>query len=106
MESYKLQQIQTKEMVPGFHARFIHSPAMTFAYWDIEAGSSLPDHTHEHEQVLNLLEGRFEITVDGEKQVLEPGSVVVLPSKIPHSGKAITDCRILDVFHPVREDYR
>lgn len=93
-------------MVPGFHARFIHSPSMTFAYWDIEAGSSLPDHAHEHEQVLNLLEGRFEVTVDGEKEVLEPGSIVVLPSQIPHSGKAITNCRILDVFHPVREDYR
>jgi quercetin dioxygenase-like cupin family protein len=106
MENYNLQQIESKEMVPGFHARFVHSPSMTFAYWDVEAGSSLPDHTHEHEQVLNLLEGRFEVTVDGEIQVLEAGSVVVLPSNVPHSGSAITDCRILDVFHPVREDYR
>jgi hypothetical protein len=22
-----------------------------------------------------------------------------------HSGKSITDCEIIDVFHPVREDY-
>jgi quercetin dioxygenase-like cupin family protein len=58
------------------------------------------------QQVLNLVEGRFEVTVDGEKQILEAGSVVILPSNIHHSGKAITDCRILDVFHPVREDYR
>jgi quercetin dioxygenase-like cupin family protein len=37
---------------------------------------------------------------------LTPGKVVVIGSNVPHSGKAITDCRILDVFQPVREDYR
>jgi len=106
MQRYDLKQVQSKEMIPGFHARFVHSQSMTFAYWDIKAGSSLPEHAHEHEQVLNLLEGTFEVTVEGEKQVLQPGSVVVFPSNVPHAGKAVTDCRIIDVFHPVREEYR
>lgn len=25
---------------------------------------------------------------------------------VPHSGRALTDCRVIDVFYPVREDYR
>lgn len=29
-----------------------------------------------------------------------------MPGHVPHSGRAITDCRITDVFHPAREDYR
>ena len=28
------------------------------------------------------------------------------PGDIPHSGHARTACRIIDVFHPIREDYR
>ncbi len=52
------------------------------------------------------MEGSFELTVAGETQVLEPGSVAVIPGNAPHSGKALTECRILDVFQPPRDDYR
>ena len=106
MEQYKLDQLPSKELIPGYHVKFVHSENMTFAWWNIEAGHSLPSHNHRHEQVLNLLEGRFEVTIKGKPQILEAGAVVVIPSNIDHSGKAITDCRILDVFYPVRDDYR
>ena len=101
-----LNDVEAKELVPGFKARFVHTENMTFSYWDVIAGASLPGHSHPHEQVANMLEGEFELTVGGEARVLKPGNVVVIPSDIEHSGKAITDCRILDVFYPVREDYR
>jgi quercetin dioxygenase-like cupin family protein len=48
----------------------------------------------------------FELTIDDETQVLGPGTVTQIPGNAVHSGKALTDCRILDVFAPVREDYR
>lgn len=101
-----LQSIDNKELLPGFRGRFIHTEQMTFAYWDIAAGSELPSHSHFHEQVANVLEGQFELIVEGERRILTPGEVAVIPSNAIHSGKAITDCRILDVFAPVREEYR
>ena len=79
---------------------------MTLAYWSVEAGSVLAEHAHPHEQVANVLHGEFELTVDGETKVLKPGMVVVIPPHAPHSGRAVTACELLDVFHPVREDYR
>lgn len=105
MNKIDLKNISAKEIVPGFHVKFIHTENMTFAYWDIEADAVLPEHAHFHEQVANLMEGEFEMTVEGEKQIVKPGSVVVIPSNATHSGKAITHCRIIDVFYPVREDY-
>ena len=106
MAKIKLSDIEPREIVPGYHARFIHSQTMTVAYWDIQAGESLQVHSHEHEQIVNMLEGEFELTVDGVPHRLKPGDIVVLKSHVEHGGKAITDCRILDVFQPVREDYR
>ncbi len=104
-ETIRLDSIPGREIVPGYSAQFIHSQTMTVAYWDIKAGSRLPVHSHIHEQVVNMLAGEFELTVDGNPLRLVAGDVVVLKSQVKHAGYAITDCRILDVFQPVREDY-
>jgi quercetin dioxygenase-like cupin family protein len=93
-------------MVPGFLARFVHAERMTCAYWEIKAGSVLPEHAHPHEQVATIIRGAFEMTVDGETRTIKPGDVVVIPSGAKHRGRALTDCSIFDVFSPVREDYR
>ena len=102
----KLESIPEKEIVKGFHAKFIHTDNMTIAYWRVEKGAALPLHSHIHEQVTNVLEGQFEMTVGDKTSICENGKVVAIPSNIPHGGKAITDCFILDIFQPVREDYR
>ena len=102
----RLAEIAPREVMPGIHARFVHSDTMTFAYWTIRAGAVLPAHAHPHEQVVNMLEGEFELVLDGVAHSLRPGEVLAIPGGATHSGRALTDCRILDVFHPVREDYR
>ena len=106
MNNINLDSIKEKEVVKGFRGKFIHSENMTHAYWSIDKGADLPEHAHPHEQVVNILEGKFEMTVGGEKMTIQPGDIIVIPSNIPHTGKAITDCRILDVFSPVREDMK
>ena len=106
MEITKLQEMPPKEMVTGVRARFIHSSNMTVAYWEMEAGGSLPEHSHPHEQIVNVLEGEIRLSVDGETQNIGKESVVVIPSNVPHGGEAIVNSRLLDVFYPVREDYR
>lgn len=106
MEYIELENLEQNELLPGFKVRFVHTPNMTFAHWNIDAGSALPEHSHHHEQVVNMLEGCLELTVEGKKHELKPGSVVVIPPNVMHSGAAKTDCRVLDVFHPMREDYK
>ncbi len=46
------------------------------------------------------------MTLDGEVRQLEAGTVAVIPSNVKHSGLALSDCKITDVFYPVREDYK
>jgi quercetin dioxygenase-like cupin family protein len=106
MPLHDIQNLPSKEMFPGFIGRFIHTETMTFAYWDVKAGSTVPEHSHMHEQVAHLLEGKFTLTVDGVPLELTPSNAAVIPSNIKHSGIAVTDCKLLDVFCPVREDYR
>ena len=103
---FTIDRLPEKEVVKGFHGRFIHSEHMTMAFWDVEAGATLPEHAHPQEQVTTVLEGEFELCIEEEKRVLNPGMAAVLPANIRHHGKALTACRLLDAFYPVREDYR
>ena len=105
-DRYDVEALATRELVPGHHGRFIHSEHTTHVYWSIESGAKLPEHSHPHEQIVNVLEGRYELVVDGEPHVLEAGDVLVIPGNAVHSGRSHTECRILDVFSPVREEYR
>ena len=106
MPFLKLDELPLKEIFGGFKVHFVHSTHMTFAHWTIEAGALLPAHSHPHEQVVNMIEGEFELIIDGETRRLGPSSVAIIPSHAVHSGKAITPCRIIDAFYPIREDYR
>lgn len=99
-------ELPEREVIPGFHGRFIHSERMTFALWRIEAGAVLPEHNHPHEQVVHLYSGEFELVLDGVPHRCLSGSALVIPPGVRHSGRAITECAIMDAFAPVREDYR
>lgn len=101
-----ISTIEPKELIPGFKGRFVHSENATIVFWDIAAGSVLPLHSHFHEQVTHVLEGRFELSIDGDTRVYENGLVAIIPGHVPHEGRALTDCKIIDVFCPVREEYR
>jgi unsaturated pyranuronate lyase len=44
--------------------------------------------------------------VDGSRILLKAEDVLVIPPNAVHSGRALTELRLTDVFSPVREDYR
>lgn len=98
--------MERQELIPGAEVGFVHTENMTVAYWDFEADVPVPEHSHAHEQVTNVIEGIFELTVDGETKRLRAGSLALIAPDAVHSGRSITECRIIDVFFPVREDYR
>lgn len=94
------------EIAQGIHAHAVNAENLTVLHVRIDQGALLPEHAHVNEQVINVVEGRLELTVEGKTHILEPGKVMVLASNVPHSGRALTDVKVVDVFYPVREDFR
>jgi len=95
-----------RKVFPGITGHYVHLDHLTCGEVDLDAGALIPLHQHPHEQVTYVVSGRLEFTVGAETQILEPGTCAVIPGGTPHSGRALTACRALDVFSPVREDYR
>jgi quercetin dioxygenase-like cupin family protein len=106
MPLIQLDQLPAREIFPGVRARLIHSDRVSHSWVEIDHGATFPEHQHPHEQIVSMLEGNLELVVDGVAHRLMPGQVFVIPPEARHSGRALTACRVLDAFAPVREDYR
>jgi len=101
-----ISEIPQKKIVEGIKGRYFHTESNTIGFVDIEKGAILPSHSHIHEQTTQVTEGKLEMTIDGVTQILEPGSIYFIPSNVIHSAIALTDCKVTDIFSPVRQDYK
>lgn len=106
MPYYSPAQLKTVEVFPGIRGTMIHTESLTIADFILEAGTQLPEHHHPHEQVSTIISGEFEYVIGGELHRCKAGDVAAIPPNVPHAGTALTECRIIDVFNPPREDYQ
>ncbi len=92
---------------PGVEIRTTAGRSMMLSVVTFEPGSAVPEHAHPHEQMGLLVSGRLEFTVGGLTRVLGPGDLWAIPGGVPHRVRALDGPAVaLDVFHPIREDYR
>ena len=78
---------------------------MMTAQFRFEKGAVGTPHTHPHEQVGYVVEGRFELLLAGEKTIIAAGDTYYVPPGEVHGVIALEDGVLLDVFTPQREDF-
>lgn len=78
---------------------------MTFAHYEFKAGSSIHEHSHQQEEVFEIVEGEVEMTIGGATQVLGAGMAAIVPAEVLHSTRAITDGRLIVVDYPLRPEF-
>jgi quercetin dioxygenase-like cupin family protein len=102
-----LESIPVIEPAPGCRLRTPAGEHLMLSYLQMEAGAEIPLHHHPHEQGGMLLQGRLQLTIGDETRIVEPGAMFLIPPNVPHRAVALDGpATILDVFSPVREDYR
>ena len=106
MKMIDMERLEREAVLPGLRGRFVHSENMTLVYWNMDDGADFPLHDHSHEQIVNVISGTLEVTVRGEKFTLDSGCVLVISPGEPHAVHAVTSCFVIDVFYPIRTDYR
>ncbi len=98
---------QPKELLPGIIARTFWGQKMLAAVVDLDPNVHLPRHSHPHEQLGIVLQGQIEFTVGEEVKVLHPGDVYVIPGGVEHEARTFDrPVQVMDVFSPVREEYK
>ncbi len=74
----------------------------------LEPGMDVNPHSHPFEQVVYIVQGNVIFTIGDEKMEAGPGSVIRIPPDVVHYAEPVGDepALNLDVFAPIREDYR
>ncbi|MCG8578785.1 MAG: cupin domain-containing protein [Bacteroidales bacterium] len=70
-----------------------------------EKGAEGTPHDHFHTQATYVASGKFEFTIDGEKQIVEGGDGVYIEPNLVHGALCLEPGILIDVFSPVREDF-
>ncbi len=95
------------DLFPGVQLFTATGRQMTLSYVEFQPHAVVERHQHPHEQMGILLEGELTFEIGDEVQLLGPGDMWRIPGGVPHKATAgPAPVRALDVFHPVRDDYR
>jgi quercetin dioxygenase-like cupin family protein len=91
---------------PGVEIRTAAGKNLMLSVVHLEPESRVLEHSHPHEQMGILLEGRLEFTIGGITRVLSPGDMWRIPGGVVHRVRALDQPAVaIDVFHPIRQDY-
>lgn len=92
---------------PGVDIQTMAGVNVMLSLVEFEPGAIVQPHSHPHEQIGMLLEGELTFTIGGETRTLRPGEMWRIPGGVVHSAVAgDRPVKALDVFNPIREDYR
>ena len=107
MPFFDIKERSAKEIVPGAWIHTFWGEHMLLAVVELGTHTEVPVHTHPHEQGGILLEGEMEMGIGIETRILGPGDTYIVPGNVQHWARTgSTAARALDIFSPVREDYK
>jgi unsaturated pyranuronate lyase len=103
----RLEDCSRHDIFPGVQIHTTAGEKMLLSFVEFAPHAVVEPHSHPHEQMGLLLEGDLTFVIGGESHVVRPGEMWRIPGGVIHSATAGDQpVKALDVFYPIREDYR
>lgn len=106
MQQYSWDSVPEEKLKNDLTRRVINGEKITLGKMWFAKGGVVPEHHHENEQFTTVTRGSMEFEIEGKKIVLKAGDVLHIPPNVPHRVTALEDSEAVDIFTPVREDWR
>jgi quercetin dioxygenase-like cupin family protein len=100
--------VELETVNESMQRQIVTGKRMTVARIWFKDGFLVPQHSHEQEQITQVVSGtmRFRFGADRAETVdVGPGGVVVIPSNVPHEALCIGDVEEIDMWSPRRDDW-
>jgi quercetin dioxygenase-like cupin family protein len=103
----RFEDVASFALAEGVTGRPLFGEGAMLNLIEFEPGATVPLHSHPHEQLGIVLRGVQVLVVDGVEHELQPMDGYALPGGVEHSARCGPEgATVLDVFRPVREEYR
>ena len=94
-------------LADGVRARALFGDDAMLNLVELDPGAVVPEHSHPHEQLGLCLSGLIVMQIGGEDHPMGPMGAMHIPSGVVHGAYAGPEgAVVLDVFVPVREEFR
>ena len=103
----RFDDVEAFALAEGVSGRPLFGSGAMVNLIEFEAGATVQAHSHPHEQLGLVLRGMQALVIDGVAHELGPLEGYVLPGNVEHAAYCGPEgATVIDVFCPVREDYR
>ena len=69
--------------------QFIKNKGGNITLFAFDKGQGLSEHTAPFDAVVQIVDGKAEVSIDGKKHIVEEGEMIHMPANIPHALQAI-----------------
>ena len=100
------EKIEWEQIDVGVQRKIIaYEASLMIVKVKFEKGGIGPLHQHPHVQITHIQSGKFEVSIDGKKQILKGGDAFLATSNLVHGVLCLEPGISIDTFSPMREDF-
>jgi quercetin dioxygenase-like cupin family protein len=100
-----LSNLPEEKISPQISRRVMAGVQGMIVWWSMKAGAHAAAHQHPHEQLFWVTSGSMDLRMGTERRVCRAGEGGVIPGGVEHEAWFPTDCEVIDVFAPRRDDF-
>lgn len=99
-------KIAVEQVAKGTKRQMVVGENVMVCRFTFDPFTVTPVHSHPHEQVTLVVEGKVRFTIDGLTVIAAPGDVLHFPPHNQHGATMLDEEVVLiDIFSPIREDF-
>jgi quercetin dioxygenase-like cupin family protein len=99
-------RIKKENPAPGIQRQMVVGENVMMVRFTFEPFLVTPEHTHPHEQMTLVVQGKVKFFIEGEVKIVSAGDVLHFQPHNRHGATMLDEEVVLiDIFSPIREDF-
>ncbi len=105
MHHYDWDTIKADQITNIYSRKVAVGDNVTVARLEAKRGATTRMHSHDNEEVIVVLKGKWRFLLPSGDITLGPNQMLTIPPGVPHGSEVLEDAVAIDVCSPARRDW-